>query len=61
MCDGTRDCTDVKVGQAQADQKVVQKMHLFREKKCVDRMTFAVCMTGRRYRTFAFILLKNNF
>ena len=37
------------------------KKCLFRKKKCVDHMTFAVHMTGQLYVTSAHILLENNF
>ena len=30
------------------------KKHFFCKKKCVDRMTFAMCTTGRPYQTFSF-------
>ena len=61
VCDEKIDCSDLAVGQAQADQKSRTEKCLFCEKKCVDRTTLAVHTTGRPYRTSTHILLENNF
>ena len=61
VCDEKIDCSDLAVGRAQANQKSHIEKCLFCKKKCVDRTTLAVHMTGRPYRTSAHILLENNF
>ena len=61
VCDEKIDCSDLAVSQAQANQKSHTEKFLFCEKKCIDRMTLAVCTTGRPYRTSARILLENTF
>ena len=59
--DEKTDCSDVAVGRAEGRPKNRTEKCLFRKKKCVDRMTFAVCTTGRPYGTSARVSPENNF
>ena len=45
VCDEKIDCSDLAVGQAQADRKVIQKSVYFTEKKCIDCTTLVVRTT----------------
>ena len=61
MCDEKTDCSDVAVGRAEGQPKNRTEKCLFHEKKCVNRMTFAVRTTGRPYGTSARVSPENNF
>ena len=59
VCDEKIDCSDLDSRPGTGQPKSHTEKCLFREKKCIDCTTLAVCATGRPYRTRAHILLEN--